>query len=292
MTYKTFLKNSAIIIIASVLTLTACRRTKDDTTTVPASADDNGGYATDAAKMDRNSNDIISIADAADETGGANLRTTATTLGGCATVTRDTIGSIRRITIDFGTGTCTSLDGRVRSGKIIVTYTGRYKDAGSVHTITTNNYYVDGNKVIVHKTVTNEGLNSSGQVWYTVTVSDTIVISTDSFISWTGSRTRTWLAGYSTPTRSDDEYLIGGTTSLRRASGTVFTHAISATDPLKVALACRWIKAGTVTITSSSFTGGSRTLNYGYSPSGMTPGGCDDKAQLTIGARTYIITMR
>ncbi|MCD6010564.1 MAG: hypothetical protein K0Q79_426 [Flavipsychrobacter sp.] len=292
MSYKSILRNSAIIIMASVLTLTACRRDKDDANNVLTNADDNGGYATDAAKLDRDGNDIISIADAAVETGGTNLRTTATTLGGCATITRDTTGTVRTVVIDFGTGTCTSLDGRVRRGRIIVSYTGNYKDAGSVHTITTDNYYVDGYKVIVHKSVTNRGMNSSGQYWYDVTVKDTIIISSDSFICWTGNRTRTWLAGYSTPTRSDDEYLIGGTTTLRRASGREFTHTISATDPLKVALACRWIMAGTVTITSSSFTGGSRTINYTYAPSGMTPGGCDDKAQLTIGSRTHVITMR
>lgn len=285
MSYKSILRNGAILIIASVLTLTACKRTKD-TTPALTNADDNGGYATDAARLDGNSNDVISISDAAAATGGANLRTTATTLGGCATVTHDTVARI--ITIDFGTGTCTSLDGKVRSGKIIVTYTGHYKDAGSTHTITTNNYYVNGKKVIVHKTVTNEGMNSSGQYWYSVTVNDSIVLGTDSIISWTGSRTRTWLEGYSTPTRSDDVYLIGGTTTVTRANGHVFVHSISATDPLKVALSCSYIEDGTVTITSSStsFTT-ARVLDYGYGG-----GGCDNQAQLTIGTHTYVITMR
>lgn len=273
--------------IASVLTLTACRRNKDTTTPALTNADDNGGYASDAARLDQNSNDIISIADAAAATGGSNLRVTATTLGGCATVTHDTTSATRVITVDFGSGTCTSLDGKVRSGKIIITYTGRYKDSGSVHIITTNNYFVNGRKVIVHKTVTNEGTNSSGQVWYSVTVNDSIVLRTDSIISWTGTRTRTWLAGYSTPDRSDDVYAIGGVTTVKRANGNVFVHTISATDPLKVALACSWIEDGTVTITSShtAYTT-ARILDYGYGG-----GGCDNQAQLTIGSRTYVITM-
>lgn len=130
------------------------------------------------------------------------------------------------------------------------------------------------------------GTNTSGQVWYNVTVNDSIILATDSIISWTGNRTRTWYAGYSTPDRSDDVYLIGGTTTLTRANGHVFTYAISSTDPLKVEFACRWIEAGTVSITSSTFTT-PRVLDYGYGG-----GGCDDLAQLTIGTHTYVITLR
>ena len=40
---------------------------------------------------------------------------------GCALVTRDTV--LHTLTIDFGTG-CTGHDGRLRSGKVIVTYSG------------------------------------------------------------------------------------------------------------------------------------------------------------------------
>jgi len=289
MHYKSLLRNGTILLAACVLTFTSCRPKKDTNPTL-TNTDDNGGYASDAAKLDQNGNDIISISDAAATTGGSGLKTTATTIGGCATVTNDTVSVPHKLTIDFGTTGCTCLDLRVRSGKIVVTYSGHYKDSGSTHTITTDNYHVDGYKVIVHKTVTNNGTNSSGQVWYSVTVNDSIIVGTDSVISWNGSRTRTWLNGYSTADRSDDVYLIGGTTTLTRANGHTFTFAISSGDPLKVALACRWIQAGTVTITTSG-SSGSRTLNYTPAPSGMTAGGCDDRAQLTIGTHTYDITL-
>ncbi len=286
MLYKSLLRNGALLIVACLLTFTACRRNKDNTTPALTTADDKGGYASDAAQLDRNSNDVISISDAAGSTGGSNLRTTATTIGSCATVTNDTVSVPHKLTIDFGTTGCTCLDLRTRSGKIIVYYSGHYKDSASTHTITTNNYFVDGYQVIVHKTVTNNGRNTSGQYWYTVTVNDSIIIAPDSIISWNGSRTRTWYAGYSTPDRTDDVYLIGGTTTVTRANGHVFNFTISSTAPLKVALACRWIEDGTVTISSSTFTGGDRILNYGYGG-----GGCDDMAQVTIGTHTYNITL-
>jgi len=283
MSYKSLLKNGAIIIVASIFTLTACKRNKDATTTTPAltNADDNGGYASDAAKLDNNANDAMSISDAAVTTGASNLRITS----GYPTVTRTTSGTDTIVIVDFGPTNHLCLDGKERKGQLIVTYSGRYKDSGSSHTITTNDYFVDDNQVILHKTVTNEGTVGVGQVTYNVTVNDSIIISgTDSVIYWTGNRTRTWDSGYSTPIWSDDVYLIGGTTILHRANGNVFTFTISTTDPLRVAVGCKYIESGTVVISGTSFTGGDRTLDYGYGG-----GGCDARAQVTIGTHTYDI---
>ncbi len=283
MCYKTILKNSAMLFVALTLTLTACKRNKTDntTSTTPAltNSDDNGGYATDAAKLEESSNDALSIADAAAATGGANLRTSS----GYPVVTNDTSVSPRQLTIDFGPTNHLCLDGKNRRGKILVSYTGKYKDAGSIHTITFSNYYVNDIQRTGSKTVENKGMNTSGQYYYTVTVNDSLILATDSVISWTGNRTRTWLAGYSTSTRSDDEYQIDGTTTVKRANGRTFTMTI--TTPLHVAVTCPYIESGVMTISSSSFSGGSRTLDYGT-------GGCDNSATLTVGTHTYTITLR
>lgn len=284
MRFQKLFQAGAILLAASVITFTACKRSSDtSSSTALTNADDNGGYASDNAKLEQNNNDVISIADAsAQPSGASNLRTTAT----YPTVTLTDAGTDTVMTIDFGPTDHLCLDGRERKGQIIVTYSGRYKDSGSVHTITTNNYYVNDQQVIAHKSVQNMGANSHGQIWYNVTVNDSIVLATDSVISWTGNRTRTWDSGYATATRLDDVYLIGGTTTLKRANGHVFTFTISATDPLKVAIVCPWIEAGTVTVSSTVFTTGDRTVNYTYGG-----GGCDDLAQLTIGSTTYDITL-
>ena len=42
---------------------------------------------------------------------------------GCATVTKDTLSTPKKITIDFGTG-CTNANGVTRKGKLLITYTG------------------------------------------------------------------------------------------------------------------------------------------------------------------------
>ena len=288
MQYRTLLRKGAIVMAASILTLAACRRDKTTTTTPALTRDDDkGGYASDAAKLESTNNDVLNMADNAAAYGASNLRVTSS----CVTVTNDTSVTPHVLTLDFGTG-CLGADGKYRTGQIIVTYTGRYKDSGSTHTITFNNYTVNSNKVTGSKTVTNEGTNSSGQVWYTVVINDSMTLTSDSLITQTAHRTRTWITGYSTGTRSDDSYAIadvaGYSTVLRRANGHVFNIAI--TSPLTVAFDCSFIEAGTLDISSSTFTGGDRILDYSYSLS--TAGSCDDLAQLTIGSHTYVITLR
>ncbi len=274
---------TAVITVGLFIFTAACQRKTNDTLT---NADDNGGYASDHAKMEQNSNDVVSIADAAAATNsgsGVDLRTTATTISGCATVSRSvTPGGDSILTIDFGTTDCTCADGKNRKGSIIVNYSGRYKDNGSTHTITYSNYFVNDNQLTGIKTVTNMGTNATGQVYYTVNVNDTLNLGTgNGEIVWSGTRTRTWLTGYTTTERSDDSYLIAGTTSLTRANGNTFTMVIG--TPLQVAYGCAWIEAGTVTVTRPS--GVSATLNYG-------DGNCDSEAQLTIGSHTYNITLK
>ena len=282
MAYRTILKKSALILAVSVVTFAGCKRDTTSNNTSPAlsSADDNGGYASDAAKAEQNSNDVISIADAAAATSNANLRTTKNTIGGCAVVTNDTAAGV--LTINFGTTGCTCLDLKVRKGEIIVTYTGRYKDSGSVHTISYSNYFVNGNQIMGSKTVTNMGTNDSAQVYYNVVVNDSMNMGGDSIITWAGTRTRTWLVGYNTSDRSDDKYAITGTTTLTRANGHVFTFDI--TSRLVVANDCPFIEAGTVDISSTTFVSSPHILDYGS-------GSCDAAAQLTIGTHTYDISL-
>ena len=131
------LKTGIMLLSAFLVLFSACKPKKTDTPPL-TSSDDNGGYASDAAKLDRNSNDAMSVADDAAITGGANLRISAT----YPVITNDTSTTPHVLTIDFGPTPHTCLDGRIRQGEIICTYTGHYKDSGSTHTLTYSNYTV------------------------------------------------------------------------------------------------------------------------------------------------------
>src|SRR5579872_6010315 len=97
MSYKTILRNGAFIIAASLISLTACKRS-DNATPALTNADDNGGYASDAARLENVSNDAMSTADLSVTTNSSGLRTTTT----YPTVTRTTSGTDTIVTIDFG----------------------------------------------------------------------------------------------------------------------------------------------------------------------------------------------
>lgn len=70
----------------------------------------------------------------------------------CADVTHDK--EAMTITIDFGDG-CEGPDGKVRSGIIFITYTGRLFIPGSVWTITFRDYTVNRKQIEGTKTITN-----------------------------------------------------------------------------------------------------------------------------------------
>lgn len=262
MKYKKFYLGFCYALIAtSLIIFSACRKNK-------VAATEDIGYASDHATTEQTFTDVQTIADQASmvSSGSLNYRTTGS---GCATVTRGT----GTITIDFGSSDCLCHDGRLRRGKILITYTGNYADAGSVHTITFDNFYQNDNKITGTKTVTNMGSNAQGQPYFDITVSGAVTKAGGGTISANWQRVRTWTAGYNTPADpTDDVYQITGSGTMTRANGMLVN--INITSPLTVACNCHWIEAGSVTY---SLPGGlSRVLNYGDSSS------CDDQATLTL----------
>ena len=290
MVHKTLLKGYIFIAVVAVACI-GCHDKSSQTITShstpvnPAmtNADDSGGYASDISRLEVNNDDIISIANAAANTGSVYLRSTQTTLSGCATVATDTVDNPHIIVVRFGVTDCLCQDSKNRRGSIIITFNGKYNDSGSAHTITYDNYFVNDIQVTGSKTVTYMGTNATGQPYYNVAVNDSMISMGDSTISWTGNRVRTWIAGYSTAARNDDVFITTGTNTLTRANGHIFSFVI--TTPLRVAIACPFIESGVATITSSTFTNGARTLDFGM-------GTCDNLAQVTIDTTTYSVFLR
>lgn len=256
--------------------LASCDRNKTDDTAAE------GGYGTDNARLEQTFDDVQNIADQAATTGTlSNYKVEANILSNCATITHDTTVTPHVLTIDFGSTNCLCMDGRYRRGQIIVTYNGHYRDSGYVHTITFNNYFVNNHQVTGTKTVTNMGHNPAGNLYYNISVNGSIILANNGgTLSWTSSRTRTWVAGEGTATRSDDVYEITGNASITRPNGNTFTMNITA--PLKVALNCYWIEQGTIQMTAAN--GVVRTLDYGN-------GNCDNQATVTMNGNTYYITL-
>lgn len=203
-------------------------------------------------------------------------------LGPCTTISFDTTGDSRAITIDYGTTGCRCWDGKTRSGEIIMSWNGPRVDSGNSFMVNTNNYWVNSNKVAIHKVVTNEGLNSSGNPFFDVTENDTLTLdSTNQQITLSANRVRTWTSGFDTPQLLDDQYSITGNGSGTDRNGDPFSYTIS--NPLILHLDCPWIEAGTIDYMLTGFS--QLSLDFGN-------GTCDNIATVNVNGMTHIIRLR
>jgi len=269
---------ATVLITACSFMFTACNKVKN-------TDGEDSGYGTDHALLEKTFSDVQSIADEAGNSGGlSNYRIVggSTVLSGCVTVTNDT-GSVPHIlTVDFGSSNCLCNDGIYRRGRIILSYTGRYKETGHMHSISFDNYYVNDNGVSGSKTVTNTGTNALGNPVYDISVVGAISLANGAgTISWNSTRTRTWIGGATTTSWKDDVYEISGSGTVTRANGKTFDMTI--TTPLHIALDCRWIESGVVEIRPAG--GAVRSLDYGN-------GACDAQANYTVNGKTYSITLK
>jgi hypothetical protein len=199
----------------------------------------------------------------------------------CPVITVNKTATPQVITIDFGTA-CTGKDGKVRSGKIIVTSTS-FNTFPSVRDKSFDNYVVDGKKIegSVTKTITKDQENNIR----TAVIKENITIT---FPDGEGKATRIadLTRQYQRNTLLnplDNQIVSWGTVEFTRVSGVKVTKTITSADPLVFKVACHHIVSGTVSVTTSN--NRSWTINYG-------DGTCDAKATLTMDGKTKEIKIR
>jgi hypothetical protein len=191
--------------------------------------------------------------------------------------------NIDTLIIDFGS-TDDLCEGKFRNGKIIVTYTGKYRDSLSVITTSFDNYHVNYNLVQGEQIITNQGRNNKGNMWFTIEVNNASINTTNGTINWESSRVREWLSGQNTYFNiSDDRYMISGNASGNSVNGNAFTMEI--TDSLEVDLGCLptcVIKSGKAKISPNGYS--DRIINYGDSI-------CDCNFDVSINGTNYPIVV-
>ncbi len=204
----------------------------------------------------------------------------------CATISIDDLNPEnwpKTLTIDFGTDGCEGAYGVTRKGIITVAMTDRYKNAGCQYTVSFTDFFVNNYQVIGTKTIVNNGRNNNGNLSYTTTVEDMLIITPQQdSITRSAELTREWSAGEDTPfIIIDDEYDITG-----QASGVTtgdFHYTTTIVKPLHVKLSCPWITSGKITIEGER--GNTVSLDYG-------DGECDATGTATIFDRDYTIPLR
>jgi len=199
----------------------------------------------------------------------------------CPVITVNKTAIPQVLTIDFGT-TCTGKDGKVRSGKIIVTSTS-FNTFPSVRDKSFDNYVVDGKKIegSVTKTITKDQENKIR----TALIMENITIT---FPDGEGKATR--VADLTRQYQRnallnplDNQIVSWGTVEFTRISGVKVTKTITSVDPLVFKVDCHHIVSGTISVSTSD--NRNWTINYG-------DGACDNKATLTMGDKTKEIKIR
>lgn len=269
------LKTTLAIAVLGVLTLQSCKRDKWDSNDTATTEDQSMAEATE--------NDIFKLSDDAVTDGSVNLKNgeEAGIAGSCATVTVDSTAKPKKVTIDFGTVNCLGNDGKNRRGKIVITCTGKMRDVGSVLTITTQDFYVNDNKVELTKTVT----CTAAYTWTIEVKNGKITLANNGgTITWSTNRTRKMTAGYNTPfVLLDDKYEISGTASGINRNGAAYTMTI--TTPLLVEFSCikSRVTKGVITFTVAGKA--DRSIDFGN-------GTCDDEAVVTVGKTSKTVVLK
>jgi hypothetical protein len=256
------------LFLAIVIRLAACRKDKEvvDNT-----------VARDNSTAEALFNDLLKVAHDISE-GTEGIREYET---GCIdNVTVDLESDPMTVLVDFGTDECIGADGRVRNGQILFSYTGRYRDEGTVITVTPIGYTVNGFSIEGTKTITNSGLNALDQPYFTIACSGEITAPANAYsVEWTTNRVRTWIAGSETLSVWDDEYDITGSSSGVNRFGNPFTASIL--TPLRVTIGCPWIVSGTCNLIPEGQPG--RLIDFGN-------GECNAGYTVTVNGVDYPIS--
>jgi hypothetical protein len=192
--------------------------------------------------------------------------------GACANVTVTGSFPAKNIKIDFGTG-CTSPSGVVRKGVINVVLTDSLRKAGSVATITFDNYYVNsfkkegtitrtnntvsGNRSVNRKVAGGKITSPNGKVW--LHESDVNITQT------AGSETACDLR--------DDVYSISGTKTVTNAKGK--TRTSTTQTALQKKMSCANISEGVLKVQGTNH----------YAIIDFGNGSCDNQATISIDGR-------
>jgi hypothetical protein len=281
---KTIYYTPFALLFALAIITTGCKKEKEEDYDTQSSQDN--------AQSENIFNEINEITDQAVEDGQLSTHRfgvgESNLITSCAmiSVTVDTTDGSGTAIIDFGSQFCQGIDAKYRKGQINVSFTGAYRNAGTVITMNAINYFVGydssyATKVNGQRVVTNNGLNNSGNPNFSIQANATLVNYLNQQMTWNSTRNREWIAGDSTTSWVDDEYLITGSANGKSFAGVNFSAVV--TQALHVKLSCRWITEGKFTLTPENKP--DRYLDYGN-------GTCDGDATVTIGDKTYQVTLR
>ncbi|MFD1870936.1 hypothetical protein [Hymenobacter bucti] len=285
MRFTTSLRAVAGVALAGGLLLTASCKKNNEVTSADdvVSAQDTGlGQEEDAATADMVEAAAPQDAMAATSATVADTPELARLLPPCATRTYD--AAMRTLTLNFGPTNCLCPDGRYRRGILRAVFSGPYRQAGAVVTISRTSYFVNDNQHLGTRIITSLGSGS-----FDLAVQDASIIFANGggTTAWSSQRRYVRTAGFGTPSILGDSYSITGSLTGTNRRGISYTAAIQQPLLKKFALGCaRHFVAGTIELTNTN----AKAMLLNYDPTGTQA--CDNIASVTLNGRTYPIQLR
>ncbi len=185
----------------------------------------------------------------------------------CPVVTYYRNSEPRRMVIDFGAG-CEGKDGKIRSGKVIVT-SSNFENRMVTRVKSFEDFFVDGTGIdgTISKTVT---LIRELKMRISTVIEEVTISSGEKVFTRTANLTRVHELGEK-DNRRDDVVTSWGVVVTVRPDGLIVTKLIEESNPLQFLNVCRQIVSGVVYVTAGE---NSWSIDYGS-------GDCDNKATVT-----------
>lgn len=199
----------------------------------------------------------------------------------CANTNINHDQSAKKITVDFGAG-CTSPNGVIRKGKMILTYTGtNFLFPGTSIVTTFDGYEVNGLKIQGSRTITNAGLDLiNNKVTLNVKIENGVITWPDnSSVTYSSNQIRQVTLG-----SAGYEVSATGTASGKSREGFDYTAAVSTPLVIKEDCARTGVYVPSSGVLAFTFQGIGASVDYGS-------GTCDKVVVLTYPGGTKEFTL-
>lgn len=222
------------------------------------------------AALESNYEDVDVIVNAGMESLNTGARVSEDDVLDCATITHDEVNNT--LTIDYGDG-CEGPGGRIRAGKLVITYNDRRLVPGSFRQIVFENFSIDG--VLIEGTRRVENISESidvSPVFQVTLVGGKMTFEDGTFATRDSDHTRTWVRA---DNPINDETQVEGTASGSRRDGV--TYSIEIIERLVFRRACRGGRVFIAVAGVKKITWGDNVAIVDYGD-----GECDNEVTITI----------
>ena len=255
-----------------------------------SSVDSNTVAATDYVMVETYADDIVNI-------GAEASYVTITTHSFVALTATVTINNFINsdsdtMTVNFGTS-CVGQDGRTRSGSLQYIYTMGmpYLDSSNVINVSTHNYIVDGNKIVINsEVIKNMGHITNGNLTYNITYNMTVTKSGGGNIQCTSNKTKVLIAGEQPNNLpiiwTQAQMAVFGTATGTSSDGESYTASVTQANWLVRNFNCASFR--------NCFVAGVEDFNPGIKPTryiNFGAGACDNQAVISINGYLFTETL-